>query len=346
MGNNEVVGPFGAGTVFGIQAPGRAFIRASLAVKATRLGQFLDALKWRLAGGKTPATWEGMEMFLDQQIRQKDPRMSAVYDSFQKNLDDILALAEGCGAKVLLSTVSSNLKDCPPFASLHRNDLTTAQLADWNRLFQSGTNQEATGQFSAALTNYQQAAKLDAQYAELWFRVGRCQWALSNYADARKSFEQARDQDTLRFRADTRLNQTIRNTAAKQAGDQLKLVDAVAVFAEHSPHGITGDELLYEHVHPNYQGHYLLARKFAEQLTGFLPATVTQATTNPPASLSAAECSRRLAYTAWDRLQVADEIYKRLQQPPFTHQLDHETHIENTGAKSAPFWTPRSIQPV
>ena len=42
MGNNEAVGPFGAGTVFGLQSPPLPLIRASLALKATRTGQWLD----------------------------------------------------------------------------------------------------------------------------------------------------------------------------------------------------------------------------------------------------------------------------------------------------------------
>jgi hypothetical protein len=43
MGNNEVVGPFGAGTVLGPQSPPLFSIRASLALKTTRIGQLLDA---------------------------------------------------------------------------------------------------------------------------------------------------------------------------------------------------------------------------------------------------------------------------------------------------------------
>ena len=41
MGNNEVIGPFGAGSVFGLKSPPRSLIRASLALKRTRLGQML-----------------------------------------------------------------------------------------------------------------------------------------------------------------------------------------------------------------------------------------------------------------------------------------------------------------
>jgi len=44
MGNNEMVGPFGAGTVFGSRAPGTDLVRADLALKTTRVGQLLDRL--------------------------------------------------------------------------------------------------------------------------------------------------------------------------------------------------------------------------------------------------------------------------------------------------------------
>ena len=41
MGNNEMEGPFGANTLFGAQAPELSVIRASLALRSTRLGQWL-----------------------------------------------------------------------------------------------------------------------------------------------------------------------------------------------------------------------------------------------------------------------------------------------------------------
>ena len=44
MGNNEMVGPFGAGTVFGSRVPGTSIIRASLGLKSTKSGQLLNNL--------------------------------------------------------------------------------------------------------------------------------------------------------------------------------------------------------------------------------------------------------------------------------------------------------------
>ena len=48
MGNNEVVGPYGAGTVFGPRAPPWPLVRLSLALKATRIGQLLEAVREKL----------------------------------------------------------------------------------------------------------------------------------------------------------------------------------------------------------------------------------------------------------------------------------------------------------
>ena len=52
MGNNEMVGPFGAGTIFGDKAPNRGFVKAMLRIRSTRLGQLLvnltEAFKWAI----------------------------------------------------------------------------------------------------------------------------------------------------------------------------------------------------------------------------------------------------------------------------------------------------------
>ena len=99
-GNNEVVGPFGAGTIFGRQAPGLAVVRASLLVKSTRLGQWLGSLRPRSAG---PLEWQGMEMFLRNQVRSDAPGLQIVHENFARNLAAIIELGRRSGATVLLA---------------------------------------------------------------------------------------------------------------------------------------------------------------------------------------------------------------------------------------------------
>jgi len=314
MGNNEVVGPFGAGTVFGDQVPGLGFIRANLWLKTTRLGQLLDALRYRLARQSgAPSTWEGMEMFLNQQVTRDDPRMAKVYSHFEANLRDILQLGVKSGAKVIVSTVAVNLKDCAPFASQHRRDLDATKRAEWERLVQAGAAFEQAGNYPSAITNYQQASRLDPQHAELAFRLGRTLAAASDAVGARVFHDLACDYDALRFRADTKLNQIIRGVATNSGAAQF--VDMEKLVARRSLMELPGEEFFYEHVHFNFAGNYLVARAFAEQILG------TNTVAAPP--LAEDECARRLAFTDFNRYRVLDEVRQRLQQPPFNIQLDH-----------------------
>lgn len=323
MGNNEVVGPFGAGTVFGEQTPGLGVIRANLALKSTRLGQVFDALRYQLgAKSSAPTSWEGMEMFLHQQVGRSDPRLAKVYAHFEANLLDIIQLGERSGAKVIVSTVAANLKDCPPFASQHRSGFGGAELAEWTKARDAGIAFETKGDFAAALTEFERALKLDDQFAETWFRAGRSQLALGRFEDARKSFERALDLDALRFRADPEINR-LNADAAKG----LASVDAIRLVATNSPNGIAGEELLYEHVHFNFAGNYLLARAYAAQILG--EATLTAKL------VSADECARRLAFTDFNRYRVLDEVRERLRLPPFNTQLNHAERETRLGRELA-----------
>ncbi|HWI58760.1 MAG TPA: hypothetical protein VNZ22_16160, partial [Bacillota bacterium] len=134
MGNNEMVGPFGAATVFGGQAPPLGMVRLSLAVQQTRLGQLLMASTRKL-GKRSAATanWHGMEMFLQNQVLPQDPRKEVVYRSFRRNLEDILRAGQKAEAKILLNTVAVNLMDCPPFATLTSTNLAEADRAPFEQ---------------------------------------------------------------------------------------------------------------------------------------------------------------------------------------------------------------------
>jgi tetratricopeptide (TPR) repeat protein len=316
LGNNEVVGPFGSGTVFGAQAPGLPVIRAGIALKATRTGQLLDDALESL-GHRGPRVWEGMEMFLKQQVRPNDPRMATVYSHFEKNFSDIISLGVRSGAKVVVSTVGSNLRDCAPLASLHGIDLPPAKIAEWDGLYQAGKALEDEGQHAEAAVQYQLAARLDDQFADLRFRLARCFAALGQHKEAHRQFVLARDLDTLRFRADSRISEIIRRQAGQWQARGVRLADAESVLALESVDGTPGAEWFYEHVHLTFSGNYLVARLMAEQVIQFFP---TQ-TAGPFLSLE--ECARRLGLTDWEQLQMAEEMLRRTSRPPFTNQLDH-----------------------
>jgi len=326
IGNNEVVGPYGAGTTLTRQAGNLTLIRAAIWLKSTRLGQLLGAVLSGTRPANTPRQWRGMEMFLDQQVPADASTLSAVYDNFEQNLRDIVTVAKGSGAHVLVSTVGVNLKDSAPFASLHRTDLTHAEQRDWEDKVSEGIALESTGQNSEAVDRYLSAAVIDDRFAELQYRIGRVFWTLGKFDDARKRFLRARDLDTLRFRADDRINDIIRSVALA-AGPGVELVDAAKLFADSSPHGVPGDELFYEHVHMNPHGNYLLARSLFSRVAELLPHEVQRSVSTLDAPTEE-ESERLLALTPHDRKRVAQTVIAWLSEPPFTSRLNNDEQLQ------------------
>ena len=327
MGNNEMVGPFGAGTVFGSRAPWAGLVRADLAVKTTRTGQLLDGLiqRWSIQSS-TPKTWRGLDMFENHQLRHDDPNRLRAYENFKKNLEDILRAGYNADVPVILSTVGSNLKDCAPFASLHAATLSKTQKAEWDGIHREAIALQSAGDFPGALGKYAQANAIDPQYAELHFRMASCHLALTNSDQALREFELARDDDALAFRADTRINRIIKDAADASAGKGVYFLDAARLLAQNSPEKIPGNELFFEHVHLNFDGNYLLGRAFAEQTAKLLPKSLVA---HDKGEWAPAEvCDRRLAVSPWDLYRVWQEIFSRVSGPPFTEQLTHAASIK------------------
>jgi len=278
----------------------------------------LDAL--RGAAQKSAAAcgeWEGMAAFVKYKIPASDPRLDAVYKNFGQNLKDIIAAGQNSGAKVVLSTVGVNLKNCAPFASLHRPGLAESQLNDWQRVFDAGVKAQAGGDVRQAATDYDQAEQIDDRFAELRFRRGQCALALKDDGAAQKEFAAARDLDALRFRCDSRLNDIIRQQAV---GDVL-LADSERALAEASPDGIAGDEFFYEHVHLTFQGNYVLAGAIAKNVESALKLPETAAWPD------IAQCAHRLGHTPRDTQLALSMLFGRLSDVPFTFQFDHDEEM-------------------
>ncbi len=314
-GNNEVVGPYGPGTALTSSAMSLPVIRASIFLRSTRIGQLLTKL------GTQKREWGGMEMFLDKQVPASSPLMKYTYANFETNLRDTVEVARDSGARVIVSTVATNLKDCAPFASQHRQDLSPEELSSWSTLVQQGSDFESDHAYDDALKAYLAALSIDDQYAELEFRTARTLWKKSDFEGAKQHFQRARDLDTLRFRADSKINDINRSVAKSIPGTEL--IDAAAMFEQQSPNGITDSELVYEHVHMTPEGNYLLARAMfltiASDIAGY-PIPENEIPTQ-------AECERLLAFTPYDRARIASEMLDRLKKPPFTNQLNHTDQL-------------------
>ncbi|MDI1335116.1 MAG: hypothetical protein PSU94_02940 [Lacunisphaera sp.] len=321
MGNNEVIGPYGPGSAYLATTPPLWAIRASVWVRHLRTGQVLMDLMKRF--GRSPAKameWRGMETFAQSTVRGNDPRLEAVYGNFENNLRDIIGVAKAAGARTVVATLVANLRDSSPFVSLHRENLTASERANWQTAFDAGMRAWQLDQADAARERFTVAVQIDQEHADTHFLLGRLAEQRGDSAAARRHYVDALQWDALRFRPVPRVNEIIRRVA-REPGAGVQLVDAaLELGADPASPGVpAGRELLFEHVHFNWEGNARLARMLAEACAGRLGGPGAAA----GGWLDAAQCADALGLTDYGRLTMLKTITQLTGKPPFTSQLTY-----------------------
>jgi tetratricopeptide (TPR) repeat protein/lysophospholipase L1-like esterase len=316
MGNNEVVGPFGPSSA----PPSLPLIRASIWAKGTRTGQLLVRLSGKLMrASEQSADWRGMETFSGATIQGNDPRLKAVYRNYEANLSDLAHLLARKGIPTIIVTVVANLKDCPPFESLHRAGLTGIDLDRWKAAFENGRKLWEAGLGEGALVSLRTAEKLDSQYADTHYILGRLLEGAGDRTGARNEFLEALHWDGLRFRPDSPINAISRRVAA-QAGPLVALLDAARVLGADadSDAPVAGREILLEHVHFNWAGNVRMGRMLAEKC-----ASVLFGAGRPPGPwLDTEGAAASLGYSDYGQLRILRLMQSITGKAPFTQQLD------------------------
>ncbi len=300
MGNNEMVGPFGAVTVFGAKAPPLWMVRFGLSLQRTRVGQ-LAASAGHWLKGKRAAQWDGMRMFAAERVGPLDPKRESVYANFRGNLRDILQSGLSSGTRIILNKVAVNLRDCPPFASMPDSDQAK-----------------------------QKSQQADPYSAQNQFGLARSALDRTNFAEARQHFELACDYDALPFRADSRINGIIAEAGRQFACPQLRLVNADEVLDTNSPCGVAGEESFYEHVHLNFDGNYRLARAWAAEIESSLGTKLGVSTSTAGNGPWASQelCERRLGLSDWNRSKVLQDMLQRYKRPPLSDQANNDSRVK------------------
>jgi len=83
------------------------------------------------------------------------------------------------------------------------------------------------------------------------------------YDPAQQAYYRAKDLDGLRFRAPEAFNQIIHQEATRI---NAPVVPMKSFFEKASPHGLIGDNLMVDHLHPNIDGYFLMADAFYETM--------------------------------------------------------------------------------
>ncbi len=325
LGNNEIIGLHGPKTHPSGKMPSLAFIRAGLWVKTTRTGQLVASLT---GGSDSPGDArksQDLEYFRKHSAAFDDPDRIAALANFRANLEEICDVAHNSGAATLVATVAVNLKDSPPFVSLHRADLAGADLASWNTAYDAAITAERFQRHPEALAGYLAALKIDDKFADLHFRLGRLYLAMGRIEEARKHYSLARDHDAMAGRADSRINECIRQTASSMGSQDVELVDAAGQMARSDlcDNGIPGANLFYEHVHMKFAGNYELARAMLPSVARAVARRRPDQREIKTAAVSMQQCADALGLSKFRLAGMLASIVKLTSRPPFTGQIDH-----------------------
>ncbi|MBN1352977.1 tetratricopeptide repeat protein [candidate division KSB1 bacterium] len=263
-GHNEFYGALGVAST---QAAGqnRTLVKAYITLGKSRLFHLIrngiSAIRPSAANDDSASASGTLMQQLaeDRLIPLHGEKYNAALNNFEANIREIIRLAKEQQITVLFGTLVSNVSDLEPFESVFADSFFNE--AEWQQQFAHGQEAEAAGDFALALSFYRAAARLDSTPANLAFRMGKCYQRLGAMARADSAFARARDLDPLRFRASSEFNQVLRNICAVE---RVPLVDIEALFRQHSPHSLVGDEWICDHLHPNQKGYWLMAKGFFE----------------------------------------------------------------------------------
>lgn len=211
-------------------------------VASLRLYTVLDKL---IAAGRRAAPAklsDEVHTLLDESVgldayARDDALREQVVAHYGYNLRRMVDVARDSGAKILLATPASQLRDCAPFKS-----------------------EGVAAAAEATLRELQWEVQRDPRQAANRYRLAEGLLAEGRAAEARVHFEAARDEDIVPLRALTVMGKVVREVGRERGVPVLDVERAADVWArERSGIPIPGSELFTDHVHFTLEGYRLLA---------------------------------------------------------------------------------------
>ena len=267
MGHNEFYGALGVGSTQSVFR-NRSLILLYLKLKKLRLVQLLESMIQSIFGLFSSSHQSSQQSLMqamvgEQIIPEHSEEFQQACRNFEENLTDIVRRAKEKNVPVVLSTLVSNVKDQEPFVSRFSDRVDAFTQERLRAKLLKARRLQIQGEHSKALQILSRVAAVDSSSAELRFLRARSLLSLGHTKKALPEFKRARDLDMLRFRAPGIFNDIIKRVARE---NDVPLVDMEKIFQAASKDGIPGENLFYEHLHPNFDGYRLMAQAFYQAL--------------------------------------------------------------------------------
>ena len=209
---------------------------------------------------KIPNLFKGSYEIFDQS------KYRLAKERFRENIRAIIQTAKDIDCPIILSTLPANLKVDPTVktdwlwdASHHLITLEKVEMEKWESLFNEGLREYKNENYTQALIHLDSASKIDSTFANLMYFEALCYEQLGQYTKAHRSYWKHIDFSRRLIVQDFNL---VIQMVCEEEG--VTCVDAVSLFEQESSNGIPGYNLFVDSMHPNREGHQLLAGAYLE----------------------------------------------------------------------------------
>jgi len=266
VGHNEFYGAFGAASTVRVAGAPRMTDLTLWLLQFKIFQAIRNAYVWtisRLSTAESGPSTMMEQMVLEQSIPYKSETYDRAREAYRKNIESMIRTAKENGAAILVCTLVSNLKDQPPFRSILTPTLSRIEKERWNSLVSHAESLAVKGEYEEAAQWYRSALLIDSLHAETHYNLGHALYGGMLYDEAHTSFLRAKDLDALRFRMSEEFQSDLLNICRTQ---NIPVARIDSSFSVSSSHGIVGNELILEHLHPTIEGYDLMAKTLSRSI--------------------------------------------------------------------------------
>lgn len=205
---------------------------------------------WEARPARPGGRWDDLENF--------EAARAILLDRYRDNLSAMIREARARGARAIVMTLASRLRDNPPRTPGRFLDLPPEARAAKDALLSEGGRRLAAGEAEEAAARLREALAIDPTDAAAHYGLARALDALGRPGEAEAEYVLAKDWDLAAERAHSAFNRVARETAAREGA---LLVDLEAILLADPDCG--GAACFHDRIHPSRALHGRIAEILA-----------------------------------------------------------------------------------
>lgn len=216
---------------------------------------------------KKPTLKMEVDAFLDYRrglsAYHRDPVWRAgVIAHFEENIRRIHEITKQANVPLVVLNPPVNLKDTPPFKSLHRSNIDEDQKVVFQDYLRQAREYYQSDPAEAAKL-LERAIELDPQYALAHYSLAHCYLAMADIGKAERHFIAAMDEDICPLRLLPSMRTFVNEFCER---NKIPFLDLQPLLKKYSGETVIGANILVDHVHPSIKGHQYIGEEVADLL--------------------------------------------------------------------------------